>query len=85
MRLAETEPGCVATLPPSYDYPEPYPRALISIHDRVWPGVLRRRSWSEELHDWRWSVEVCIDDRRVMTSVSADQIELVEPDGGTPA
>jgi hypothetical protein len=82
MRVAATEPEFVATLPPSYDYPEPYPRALITIHDRVWPGFLRRRSWSDELQDWRWSVEVCIDDRRVMTWVSADQIEIVEPGEG---
>jgi hypothetical protein len=85
MRVAETDPEPVVTRPPSYDYPEPYPRAVITIHDRVWPGVLRRRSWSDELHDWRWGVEVWIDDHRVMTWVSANQIELVQPEGGNRA
>jgi hypothetical protein len=67
----------VARRPPPYDYPEPFPEAFITIHGRVYPGVLRRHSWSDEHNARRWTVEVWVDDRRVMTSVSADQIKLV--------
>jgi hypothetical protein len=48
---------------------------LVTIHGRVYRGVLRGRSWSDEHRTWRWDVEISIDDRRVLTTVSADQIQ----------
>jgi hypothetical protein len=66
----------VARRPPSEEA-EPGCEALITIHGRVYPGLLRRRSWSQERGTWQWSVEIAVDDRRVLTTVWADQISCV--------
>jgi hypothetical protein len=73
----------VAPQPPPHDSPEPYSEALITIHGRVYRGLVRCCSWSEEHNCWQCSVEISVDDRRLMTSVSADQIQCIrseEPD-----
>ena len=57
--------------------PDPRTAVLVTIHGRVWPGTLRARSWSEEHQDWRCSVEIWVDDRGVMVSVPAGQVEFV--------
>jgi len=67
----------VAPQPPPHESPEPYSAVLITIHGRVYRGVVRRCSWSEEHNTWRCTVEISVDDCRVMTSVSADQIQRV--------
>jgi hypothetical protein len=66
---------------PPFRDTDPHPRVLVTIHGRIWPGVLRGRSWSEKHHDWRCSVEIRVSDRAVITSVPADQVEVVAPDG----
>jgi hypothetical protein len=67
--------GCQPCGDPDLD-----PRVLVTIHGRVWHGVLRGRSWSEEHHEWRCSVEIWVNDRAIITSVPADQVEVVAPD-----
>ena len=57
--------------------PDQHPAVLVTIHGRVWPGVLRGRSWSDERQDWRYSVEIWVDDRGVIISVAPDQVEFV--------
>ena len=54
---------------------------LVTIHGRIWRGVLRGRSWSEDHGDWRCTVEIWVDDRAVVTSVPADHVQLVAPEG----
>ena len=63
---------------PSNGEADPQPAVRVTIHGRVWPGVLRARSWSEERGEWRCMVEIRVDDRAVLTSVPADQVEVVE-------
>ena len=57
--------------------PERRSAVLVTIHGRVWPGTLRARSWSEKHQDWHYSVEIWVDDRGVIVSVPADQVEFV--------
>jgi hypothetical protein len=57
--------------------PGPHTAVLVTIHGRPWPGTLRGRSWSEEHQDWRYSVEIWVDDRGVIISVPAEQVEFV--------
>jgi hypothetical protein len=63
--------------PSSKGDPDPHTAVLATIHGRVWPGTLRGRSWSEERQEWRCSVEIWVDDRAVLVSVPADQVEFV--------
>jgi hypothetical protein len=57
--------------------PDPHAAVLVTIHGRVWPGTLRARSWSEEHQEWRYSVEIWVDDRGVMISVPPERVEFV--------
>jgi len=57
--------------------PDQHPAVLVTIHGRVWPGVLRGRSWSDERQDWRYSVEIWVDDRGVIIAAAPDQVEFV--------
>ena len=68
--------------PPNGDA-QPAPAVLVTIHGRAWHGVLRSRFWSEEHDGWRCMVEISVDDRAVVTSVPADQVEFVLPPGAT--
>jgi hypothetical protein len=69
----------VATRYPSNGDAHPQPAVLVTIHGRVWRGLLRGRSWSEEHGGWRCTVEIRVDDRAVVTSVPADQVEIAAP------
>ena len=59
--------------------PDPHGAVLVTIHGRVWPGTLRGRSWSEEHQDWRYTVEIWVDDRGVIISAAPEQVEFVVP------
>jgi hypothetical protein len=65
-----------------YNYPEPYPRVIVTLDGQQWPGVLRRRTWDAEAWAWQWNVDVWVDGRRVSMQLGQDQIELVRPDPG---
>jgi hypothetical protein len=69
----------VATCCPPDGDAQPQPAVLVTIHGRVWHGVLRSRSWSEEHRSERCTVEIWVDDRAVVISVSADQVEFILP------
>jgi hypothetical protein len=58
---------------------------LVTIHGRVFTGTLRRGGRLPGQDEWRWWVEIRVDDRRVMTWVAADQVEFVEPRGSDGA
>jgi hypothetical protein len=60
-----------------YDYPEPYPRVLITLDGQQWPGVLRRRTWDADAGAWRGSVDACVDGHRVSRQVGQGQVELL--------
>jgi hypothetical protein len=71
----------VARRPRPHDSPPPEEPALVTIHGRLYRGVVRGRSWSDEHKTWRWHVEISVDDHRVLTTVSADQIQRVHDAG----
>ena len=52
---------------------------LVTIHGRVFTGTLRQGARLPEHDEWRWCVEIRVDDRRLMTWVAADQVEFVGP------
>jgi hypothetical protein len=60
-----------------YDYPEPYPRVLVTLDGQQWPGVLRRRTWEAGAGEWRWSVDAWIDEHRASTQVGQGQLQLL--------
>jgi hypothetical protein len=68
----------VARLYPSNGEADSRPAVRVTIHGRVWSGVLHARAWSEDHGEWRCTVEIWVDDRAVRTSVPADQVELVD-------
>ncbi len=58
---------------------------LVTIHGRVFTGTVRRGARLPEHDEWRWCVEIRVDDRRLLTWVPADQVEFVERRGPTAA
>jgi hypothetical protein len=77
--VGTTDADVVVPRPRPSPNPDPDPRTavLVTIHGRVWPGTLRARSWSDKHQEWRCSVELWVDDRGVIVSVPADQVEFV--------
>jgi hypothetical protein len=61
-----------------YDEGEPRTQVLVTIHGRVFTGTLRRGARLPGQDEWRWCVEIRVDDRSVMTWVTAEQVEFVE-------
>lgn len=83
--VSPAQPESVGGREKGHDCGEPQPDVLVTIHGRVFAGVLRRCLTSAE-HDQReCCVEIRVDDRRVMTWVAADQVEFVRPGETDPA
>ena len=79
-----TEPDSVATCYPPNGDAHLDVAVLVTIHRRVWHGVLRSRSWSEEHGGWRCVVEISVDDRSVVNSLPEDRIEFIPPPDTPP-
>ena len=73
----QAQPESVGRREEGYDCEEPRAEVLVTIHGRVFAGVLRRGRRSPEHDESQWCVEIQVDDRRVMTWVAPDQVEFV--------
>ena len=61
-----------------YEVGELHTAVLVTIHGRVFTGTLRGGGRLPGQATWRWCVEIRVDDRRVLTWVTAEQVEFVE-------
>ena len=77
--VSGAQPESVGGREEGHDCGESQPEVLVTIHGRVFAGVLRRCLTSAEHGQRECCVEIRVDDRRVMTWVAAGQVGFVRP------
>jgi hypothetical protein len=77
--VSPAQPESVGGREEGHDCGESQPEVLVTIHGRVFAGVLHECLTSAEHGRRECCVEIRVDDRRVMTWVAAGQVEFVRP------